>query len=58
MAYRTRRFIAAFTRALQFLSCRLNQVHGLWNVEVHCRIHKGSPIIHILNNKINHNSSY
>ena len=25
----------------------VNQLHGLWNPEVQCRIHKGSPIIHI-----------
>ena len=25
-----------------------NQIHGLWNPEVQCHIHKGSPIIPIL----------
>ena len=25
-----------------------NELHGLWNLEVQCRIHKGSPMILIL----------
>ena len=27
---------------------KLNYLHGLWNPDVQCRIHKGSPIVHIL----------
>ena len=28
-------------------SCKYNELHGLWNREVQCRIHKASPIIPI-----------